>query len=231
MALVVVLHGANGAASEVEPLSVALREYAEVRAPNLLGHGGRPVPEVFTLPQLTEDLVAWLDAEKIGRAFFVGYSVGALVALHLGRHHPDRVAGICAISAKVVMDEATVKHWTYLASVERLGRPGNPRAAQLEKAHAPQDWRDVARANQRFFAELGREPPMTAAELGAIRAPVMLVNANRDPLVPWGETLALGQLIPGAKLVMFYGLAHPIALVPVHRIARVVADWISARPR
>lgn len=224
---VVVIHGANGSAAEIEPLSAALRPYAEVAAPDLIGHGGRPVPELFTLRELADDVVRWLDARGIRRAFLVGYSVGGLVALLIARHFPQHVAGVCCIATKTVIDEATVGHWTYLASVERLGRPGNPRAAQLEKTHAPQDWRDVARANQRFFAELGRAPPIDAAALGAIRAPVMLVSSNRDPLVPWAETLALARLIPGSKLVMFYGLAHPIAQVPVHSVARVIHDWIG----
>lgn len=231
MPVAVVIHGANGSSVEIEPLSEALRPYAQVHAPDLLGHGGREVPEVFTLPELAADVIAWLDRQGLARVFWVGYSVGGLLALYLARHYPERVIGVAAVAAKAVIDENTVKHWTYLASVERLSRPGNPRAAQLEKVHAPRDWRDVARANQRFFAELGKAVPLPAPDLAQIDAPVILVNSNRDPLVPWGETVALAKLLPRAKLVMFYGLAHPIGIVPVHRVAQVLGEWMAGVER
>jgi hypothetical protein len=55
----------------------------------------------------------------------------------------------------------------------------------------------------------------------------MLVNSNRDPLVPWSETLALRKLLPRSALVMFYGLAHPMAHVPVESLALRIDAWMK----
>ena len=55
----------------------------------------------------------------------------------------------------------------------------------------------------------------------------MLVGSNRDQLVPWNETLARGALISGSKLVMFYGFAHPIALVPCGSVAKAYNEWLK----
>jgi hypothetical protein len=49
-------------------------------------------------------------------------------------------------------------------------------------------------------------------------------------LVPWQETLDLGRRIPGAKLAMFYGLGHPIARVPVERVAAAIDGWMREAP-
>lgn len=81
-------------------------------------------------------------------------------------------------------------------------------------------------ANIRFFEELGRAPPLSNADFEAIDVPVMLVNSNRDQLVPWGETLALRSLMPHAALVMFYGLAHPMVHVPVESLALRIDAWM-----
>lgn len=225
--MIVAIHGANSAAAELEPLTAELRRYGEVFAPNLAGHGGRPLPPELEMDGLARDLLAQMDERGIARAPLVGYSLGGLLALYIARHHPARVAAVCGLATKVVFDEATVKHWTYLASLERLEQPGQPRGAQLEKTHLPQDWRAVARANQRFFTRLGSQPALTPEDLAALAVPVMLVSGDRDQLVPWSEVLATGRQIPGCKLVMFYGVAHPIAAVPVTSVARVIGEWVA----
>lgn len=224
--MIVLLHGANGCGAELAPLAEPLREFGEVRAPNLLGHGGREMPERFTIRGFADDLVAWLDREGVERAWLVGYSLGGYLALHLARHHPGRVLGACAIAMKYVMDEETVKRWTYLAQPERLRRPGNPRAAELDRAHAPRDWTPITLANAQLFRDMGAEPALVDADLEAITRPVLLVNSNRDPLVSWDETVAVSKRIPGARLVMFYGLAHPLARVPVHSVGRAIGQWM-----
>ncbi|HSJ95897.1 MAG TPA: alpha/beta fold hydrolase [Myxococcota bacterium] len=224
--MIVILHGANGCGAEMEPLAAALRPFGEVRAPNLPGHGGRPLPPRMSIEDAADDVLASLGRDGVERAFFVGYSLGGYLALYLARRFPERVLGSCALATKFRFDPATVKHWTYLAQPERLRRPGNPRAAQLDRAHAPQDWTPITLANARLFEELGRAPPLTDADLEAIARPVLLVNSNRDRLVAWAETLDLGRRIPGARLVMFYGLAHPLARVPVHPVGRAIGAWM-----
>jgi pimeloyl-ACP methyl ester carboxylesterase len=219
----VLLHGANGGSVEIAPLRAALDDYFEVCAPDWLGHGGRPVPKDIDVPALAADFIDCMDGRGIGSAWIAGYSLGGYVALYMARHFPDRVEGVMTLASKAILDEATIKYWTYLAGVARL--EASERAKQLQKTHAPNDWRDVARLNQRFFEALGKKPPLDTEALTAIACPVMLVNGDRDQLVPWAETAALGKLIPRAKLAKFYGLAHPIRLVPVFAVARALDRW------
>jgi hypothetical protein len=60
----------------------------------------------------------------------------------------------------------------------------------------------------------------------------LLAAHNREraalgvPPLKWDETLAMGKIIPGARLAMFYGLAHPLKNVPVTRVAEAVGQWI-----
>ena len=223
------IHGAVGCAAEIEPLAAAFRHYVAVRTPNLIGHGGRPVPERLTIDAMARDLLEQCDREAIGRTFVTGYSLGAYIALYLARHFPGRVLGACALAPKVVFDARTVEHWTHLADPDRLRRNG--RSLIHEKNHAPQDWVEVARVNSELFVSLGRDPPLAEPDFAAIRVPVMIVSSDRDALVPWDEARALAKAIPGSHLAMFYGAAHPLAAVPVNPVARTIAGWMDSLPR
>ena len=223
---VVVLHGANGCAAELEPLAAPLRAYGRVLVHNLPGHGGRAVPDRLGIGMMAEDVVALLDREGIERAFFVGYSLGGYTALHLARHFPARTLGACAVATKFIFDRDTVSRGSYLAKPERLARPGNHRGEEMLRAHG-EGWRAVTEANAALFEEIGRSPTLTNSELAAIERPVMLVNANRDPLVSWAETLAVGKLVPNARLVMCYGIAHPLRHVQVDSVGRAIGQWMA----
>lgn len=223
----ILLHGTNSSGAEMAPLAEALSPYFSTIAPNLVGHGGRPIPQDFSIQQFARDVVEELDRRRIDRTFFTGFSTGGYIALYLARHHPERVQGVCALATKYVFDAATVAHWTHLVHPDRLGRPGNPRTAQLERIHAPNDWRVLALANHRLCESLGRAPPLSDADMHAIQAPVLVVSSNRDQIVPWEESVALAKLLPRSELAMFYGPAHPLAVVPVLPVARVIATWMD----
>jgi pimeloyl-ACP methyl ester carboxylesterase len=226
------LHGANSAGAELAPLAEAMRPYATVRTPDLIGHGGRPIPERIAMRELADDVVAWMDAERIENDVVGGYSFGGTLALYLARHHPDRVRGVIALAAKHVLDAATIKHWTYLVNHERLAGmkfPWGTRIEELARIHAPNAWQAVADLNARLFATLAAAPPLTEADLRAIAPPVMIVSSNLDQIVPWAETLALGKLIPGSHIAMFHGPAHPLRAIPLPAIARTIAEWLDAK--
>ena len=224
------LHGANSAGAELAPFVEAMRPYATVRTPDLLGHGGRAIPERIAMRELADDLVAWMDSQRIESEVVGGYSFGGTLALYLARHHPDRVRGVVALAAKHVYDAETLRHWTYLVTHERLARlkfPWGTRAEELTRLHAPNPWPAVADLNARLFAALGEAAPLTQADLGAIRRPVMIVSSNLDQIVPWAETLALGKLVPGSHVAMFYGPAHPLRAIPLASIARTIDEWMG----
>jgi pimeloyl-ACP methyl ester carboxylesterase len=225
----VIIHGANSAAAEMQPLVDALRPYATAVAASLPGHGGRPLPDRMTVPLFAEDVIAFMDREGIARTTLAGYSFGGAIALHIARRYPDRVSGVVALATKHVFDDATIAHWKHLVQPGRLARPGNPRTAELEAIHAPNDWRAVAAANEALFGTLRESPPLSEEDLRSIRVPVMVVSTKEDQIVPWSETMALARLLPAAHVAMFYGPAHPLRAAPVLAIARAIGEWMQSK--
>ena len=205
----------------------AVRAEVDAYTPNMLAHGGRPVPKHITIEDLATDIIAYMDEQHLSHAYVFGYSSGACLALYLARHFPERFDGVCTLAAKYVFDPKTVAHWMYLTNPERLGRPGNKRAAELAETHAPQDWVEVTNSNRRLFEEYGLNPPLLEKDLRAIPIPALLFSSDKDQLVPLSETLALGKLIADSRVVTFAGQAHPLSIVPLTTMARTMCDWIS----
>ncbi len=225
--MLVLLHGSNSSGPEMEPLARALRPHFPLRAPNLLGHGGRVVPDGYSLEDMSADLVAWLDAERIGRCDLIGYSVGGYVALHVARHHPDRVRAVATLAAKYVFDEAAVSHVVHLSTPERLARPESPRKAEMERAHGAANWEQVALNTCELFRRLGKKPPLDERDLSRITVPALIVSGDRDPLVPIAESRRMAELLPLARLAFFPGAAHPLAQVPIDQVARAFRTFIA----
>jgi pimeloyl-ACP methyl ester carboxylesterase len=221
----VVLHGANGAALEVAPLTYGLRKLSPVFAPDLLGHGGRPVPKEFTFANLAADVIEQCDARGLERFAVIGYSMGGTLAIYLARHYPQRVCGVVTLAAKVVFDPATVDLWTHLVGIDRLGKSGNPRQFELALAHYPQDWRDVAQANHALFLALGKTPPLSESDLQAIQMPSLSLSGDKDQLVPRSESEWLVKKLNGLG-GFFPGKAHPLAVVPVRSIITTISQWL-----
>jgi|ERR1017187_8702264 pimeloyl-ACP methyl ester carboxylesterase len=223
----ILLHGSNGAGAEMLPLAEAMRPHASVETPNLLGHGGRPLPQRLTVREMADDVIAYMDERNIARAFLFGYSFGGYIALYLARHYAERLLGVGTLAVKYVFDEATVKHFTYLADPERLRRPGNRRPAELIKIHYPQDWAALTILNRNLFMDLGANPVLTEEDLRAIALPALILSSDRDQIVPLRETLALGQLVGGSRIRLFGGQAHPLNVCPVGVIADAWGEWLK----
>ena len=225
--MLVLLHGSNASGPEMEPLARLLRPHFELRAPNLLGHGGRPVPDGYSLEEMSDDLVAWLDSERIGRCDLFGYSVGGYVALHAALRHPDRFRAFATLAAKYVFDESAVKHVVHLSQPERLARAEIGRKAEMELAHGAGNWEKVALNTCELFRRLGERQPFGEEDLKRINVPALIVSGDRDPLVSAAESRRLAELLPFARLALFPGAAHPLKQVPLDQVVRAFRSFVS----
>ncbi len=225
----VVIHGANGSGASMQPLSDQLKPYMEVFAPDLVGHGGRALPDRFTIEEMAADVIVQMDARELARTYLFGYSSGGYLALYLARHYPERFIAVSALAVKYVFDERTIAHWTYLADPKRV-RERNPESGRMDeliRTHHPQDWVTIVELTCEYFKSLGRKAPLSIDDIRAIGQPVMLFSSDNDQVVPLEESTALTKLLPNSRLIVFKGQSHPFKVVPVVAIARALTNWID----
>jgi pimeloyl-ACP methyl ester carboxylesterase len=212
----------------MQPLAERLVGKVPMFAPDMIGHGGRPMPAELTLTAIATDLIEQCDKQGVGRAHWFGYSMGGLIALWMAAHWPERVRTVTTLAAPFSFDEQRLDHIAYLMDPNRLSRQGNPRAAQLAKTHHPQDWVPITRANGALYESFRGAPPLSHDQLRGITQPTLILGGLRDPLVPAQEMQLLARLLPKAIYRPFAGSAHPLAQTPLEgiaaRLTRFMAD-------
>ncbi len=182
----------------------------------------------ITVEQMAEDAAAILDALRWESAHVVGHSLGGLVALHLAltaRARVRTIALICTFARGRDGTPFSSVLWTGLRT--KIGTRRQRRRAFVELVMPP----DVLRSGDRdalaerlapvFGHDLGVEPPVAMAQLGAMRAydatprlgrleglPALVVSAAHDRIASAAAGRAMASRIPGARYVELPNAAH-----------------------
>ncbi len=86
-----VLHGMLGSSRNWQTTGRDLTKHYHVFALDARNHGKSPHDPVMTYEAMMDDLIAWLDVQRIAKAVLVGHSMGGKTAMLLACRHPERV--------------------------------------------------------------------------------------------------------------------------------------------
>ena len=154
------------------------------------GHGRSPRGTApFTLSQFADDLLAFMEGQRIPQADILGFSDGGNIALLLALRYPDRVRRLILNGAN--LDPKGVKTSVQLPVV--LGY----HIASLFRA-------PKARANAELLGLMVNEPHIAPAELRKLSMPVLVIAGDRD-MIRDDHTRLIAESIPGAKLAIIPG--------------------------
>jgi len=232
---VVLLHGLTASRRYVVMGSRALqRSGHRVIAYDARGHGASapaPDPGAYRYEDLSNDLVAVLDALAIERAVLAGASMGGHTILRLALEQPERVAGIAVITPAYDPvrndDPLRLARWDALSDALREeGVEGFVDAFAAQRL--PDAWRDTVTKVMRQRLVLHEHPDALAdaikavprsrpfADLHAlerIECPALVV-ASRDEADP-GHPLDIGEtyaeLLPRGRLLVEQPGQSPLA--------------------
>ena len=223
-----------------ERQSSALRSRVPVVAPNLPGFGGSPpAGEVMTMAACAERCLAELDRAGVDRAAVCGISLGGYVAFELWRRARDRIAGLVLANTRAVADtaEAANKRRETAARLraEGMGFFLDAPPALLSE-HAPEElraWlhRIVAEqpAESIAAALLGMgDRPDSTPDCPSIDVPTLVITSDLDALVPPDASLAMAELIPGARTAMLEGAGHLTNLEAADDFTALLGEHLGA---
>lgn len=189
-------------------------------APDFPGFGDAPQRGERRLEDFAERALESLDAAGSERAVIVGLSMGGYVALRLLERAADRIAALVLCDTRAGADppEAAQKRLEAADRAEREGTGWIPEAMlpNLVAASASDGVKDTVRAlisrasapgvagAQRAMAARPDSKPL----LAGVRVPTLVLVGSEDALTPIGESVAMANAIPGARLEIIPNAGH-----------------------
>lgn len=206
------LHGAIGASSQLKPLADELQKSGfDPELLDFAGHGGRGMPDAdFSIPLFAEEVINWMDNERIGSIDIFGYSMGGYVALYMARYYPDRVGRIQTLATKFAWDAETAAKEVKMLNPEKIAEKIPKFAAALAERHAPQDWKEVLKRTADMMLAMGAQPPLSEEDFNAIPHIVQLCVGGNDSMVSLEETIHVCRQLKDAGFTVLPETPHPI---------------------
>jgi len=183
------------------------------------GFGESDRPESgYSIPEMADDAIAFLDALGIPRATVVGHSFGSFVARRAAIAHPDRVTALALIGTGLSGSNAVTRELQ--SSLRDLPDPIPVQFARDFQASTafrpiPPDF------FERIIEESLKLPPRLwrlaidrliecddAKELSRIEAPTQLLWGDKDALFSRTEQQRFIDVLPAARLSVYEETGH-----------------------
>jgi 3-oxoadipate enol-lactonase len=207
------------------------------------GHGKSPVPpRPYSLRVLAEDVRALLDRLGVGKAHWVGLSMGGMIGQAFALEHPNRLDRlVIANSTSSYGPEGRTVWQSRIKLVEEGGLAAiRDMVAQryFSEAFRREHADAVKKVMDRFMetpaqgylgcCEAIRELDFTP-HLRAIAAPTLVIAGSDDAGTPVAMSEAMAKGIAGAKLEVIAGASHLSAVEKPREFAELVTRFLAAR--
>lgn len=250
----VLLHGFTGSGRSLAGVASAFAQEFETLVPDLPGHG-RSVGEAGAVGRdfdgCVDDLIATLESAGHARAHWLGYSMGARLALACAVRHPERVASLVLVAARAGIEdpverearrradealaarleaqgiEAFVDEWMAQPLFETQRRLGPGFLAAEGRARLDNDARELA-ASLRALGP-GAQPPLFDS-LPGLQVPALLVAGALDRrFVALAHDLA--RRLPQAEVCEIADAGHAVHLEQPAAFLRSARDFMRRAER
>lgn len=205
---------------------------------DLPGHGEQPpIDAPQSLASFSEQVLARLPGEPV---HLVGFSLGALVAQHIARFHPDRVATLTSVSsvcqrnreeaAAVELRLEAARHQlsaSFNASLKRWFPEGSRVPAETVAATRRVMEANDARSFVRAYEVFARGDREIAPELGQIVTPTLAITGELDTGSTPEMSRRLRDAIPGARLMVVPGVRHMLPIEDAPTLAAALSNFIA----
>lgn len=236
---VVLLHGLTDSWRSFERVLPHLPDSVHAFALSLRGHGDSDRPAAGYRPgDFAADVAAFMQARKLERAVIVGHSMGSHIAQRFALDYPERTLGLVLMGSFFSFqgNAAIAELWE---AVAKLGDRIDPAFAldfqqsTIAKG-VPQAYLDtVVQESLKVPARVCRTALQGlieddhSAEIGAIRAPTLVVWGDRDAFCPPSDQDALAVAIEDARLIVYPGAGHALHWDEPERFAADLAAFVE----
>lgn len=222
------LHGAIGAADQLQPLAGKLPAGIKVLSYNFSGHGGKAFSkEPFSIKAFAGEVLAFLEEQQLENANIFGYSMGGYVGMYLAKHHPQKVGKLATLATKFHWDETTAAKEIKMLDAGKIEEKLPAFAKALQQRHAPNDWKEVLQHTAAMLTALGNDNTLKPEDYNEIQTPSLILLGDRDKMVSLEETVSVYRSLPNAQMGMIPNTHHPIEQVNTEALAYLLAQFFG----
>jgi 3-oxoadipate enol-lactonase len=220
--------------------AAALKDNFRVLRYDQRGHGGTDAPKgPYSFDMLAADVIGLLDALKIGRAHFVGLSMGGMTAVLLAETHPDRLMSIVPCDCGPMSTPQSAQQWEERIALAKSGGMEALVEPTVARWCAP-EFLAAHKAAADRLRQMIRTTPVAGfigcAEalsnfdlrggLSRINRPTLFICGTKDASFPGTKALHAG--VSGSKMVEVEGAGHISNVEQPAIFTRAVTDFLLA---
>ncbi|MDQ3025330.1 MAG: alpha/beta hydrolase [Pseudomonadota bacterium] len=243
---VVLVHGLGGTSNNWTPLMGALARHRVIR-PDLPGSGrSARVEGPLSIASFVDCIKAVCDRLEVRRAHLVGHSLGTIVCLHAAVRHPQLARSLALFGPLLAPPEAARPN---IAARGRKARSEGVAGMQaIAEAIVQGATSSDTRAHRPVTVALVRESLMRQdpegyarscealaqaqpVDLAAIKCPTLLVTGEDDAVAPPQSVRAIGDRVPGSRVVVYPRCGHWTTYERPEECARELRDFLAAAAR
>jgi 3-oxoadipate enol-lactonase len=228
-----------------QPAIAALESRYRLILPDLRGHGDSGVGEgPATMAKHAADLARIMDEEEIGRAVFVGVSIGGYILFEFWRRYRVRVRALALCNTKAAAETAESRATRLQAAADVLERGTEPffegmiskvlgettrktrpdlveGALRMMRRMSPEDVALV----QRGMAERAD----SIASLNTINVPTLIVTGDEDTLTGVPEAEIMKSSIVGSEMKVVPRAGHYSPWEQPEEIGKILRQFMDSR--
>jgi 3-oxoadipate enol-lactonase len=226
-----------------EELVPVLAKRHRVIALDARGHGRSALPpRPWSLEDMADDAVRVLDRLGIGRAHWVGLSMGGMVGQAFALAHPTRLARLVLANTTSSYGPGGRANWDQRIRMIEQGGLAAIRGMVASRYFAPEFAAAHPEAVERVMARFLETPQDGylgcceaireldyAGALSRVRAKTLVIAGELDPGTPVAMAEAIAEDIPGARLAVIPGASHLSVVEKPAEFASLVLDFLAAR--
>ena len=206
------------------PVAEQLSPQYRLILPDLRGHGQSEIGEgPATMQKHASDLVKVLDDAGVGRAIFVGVSIGGYMLFEFWRRNRQRVVGLALFNTKAQADTSEARAGRLQAAAEVLETGVEPFAEGMLGKVLGQTTRstrpDLVEGARKMMLKMSAEDvslvqkgmaerPDSMATLKTINVPTLLVTGDEDKMTGVPEAELMRQSIVDSEMRVIAKAGH-----------------------
>ena len=236
---ILLIHGLGSRGEDWAPLIPGLAAAGfHVYAPDLLGYGRSPRPDVDYSMRLEEKVVVdFMNAMHLARPDVAGWSMGGWVSMKLAVEHPDRVDRLLLYDSAGVYFPPTFETSLFAptdrAGLARLMSAISPKPRAMPgfvEDDALRKLRDNSWVVNRSMAAMVDGRDLMDFRLHLIRQPTLILWGSHDDLIPLSVGQRIHKGIEQSHLVIMENCGHLAPAECWQPVEEATLDFLKQRP-